>query len=340
MNVGKIIWGAFGIAFIILMIIVGAREGRYRFGEAVKKDGILLVPTGSDFGQLIDSLSAGDFLLHEHVFERQAKIHNLTETLKAGRYELKAGMTYSKLINMLKSGNQSPVKVTFNNIRTLDRLAGAVSKRMEFDSVTLLKYLESDSVAASYGYTPATFMAMFIPNTYELYWNATPTEFLNRMQKESDRFWTSRDAKLARTGLSRVEVITLASIVYEETKFKNEMPRVAGVYMNRLRKGMPLQADPTVKFAVNDFTLKRVLLKHLNTDSPYNTYKNAGLPPGPISMPSIDAIDAVLNYEENEYFYFCAKDDLSGVHVFAATLDEHNKNARCYVQALNSLGIK
>lgn len=160
------------------------------------------------------------------------------------------------------------------------------------------------------------------------------------MKKESDRFWASRESKLARCGLSREEIYTLASIVYEETKRVAEMPRVAGVYLNRLRIGMALQADPTVKYAVKDFTLRRILHSHLEVDSPYNTYKYPGLPPGPICMPSIDAIDAVLDYEDHDYLYFCAKDDLSGAHVFARTLDEHNRNARAYARALNRRGIR
>ena len=181
---------------------------------------------------------------------------------------------------------------------------------------------------------------MFIPNTYEMYWNSSADDFIRRMKKESDRFWKSRDAKLARTGLSRDEATTLASIVYEETKRKDEMPVVAGVYINRLKRGMPLQADPTVKFAVGDFSIKRVLYAHLDVDSPYNTYKYSGLPPGPICMPSIAAIDAVLDYADHDYLYFCAKDDLSGAHNFAKTLADHNRNAAAYARALNRLKIK
>ena len=185
-----------------------------------------------------------------------------------------------------------------------------------------------------------TFMAMFIPNTYEVYWNCSVNDLLQRMKRESDRFWASRDAKLARCGLTRNEAITLASIVYEETKRQSEMPVVAGVYINRLRRGMPLQADPTVKFALGDFSLRRILHKHLEVDSPYNTYRVVGLPPGPICMPSIAAIDAVLNYQEHDYLYFCAKEDLSGAHNFARTLAEHNRNARAYAAALNRLKIR
>ena len=158
------------------------------------------------------------------------------------------------------------------------------------------------------------------------------------MRQESDKFWTSRDAKLSRSGLTRQQAYILASIVYEETKRKNEMPRVAGVYVNRLKRGMPLQADPTC--AVGDFALRRVLNRHLEVDSPYNTYKYPGLPPGPICMPSIDALDGVVDFENHDYLYFCAKDDLSGAHAFARTLAEHNRNAQAYARALNRRGIR
>ena len=181
---------------------------------------------------------------------------------------------------------------------------------------------------------------MFIPNTYELYWNCSSDEFLSRMQRENERFWQSRERKLARTGLNRIEAYTLASIVYEETKRTDEMPRMAGVYINRLKRGMPLQADPTVRFALGDFSIRRVLNKHLEVDSPYNTYRHPGLPPGPICMPSIAAIDAVLDYENHDYLYFCAKDDLSGSHTFARSLAEHNRNAQAYARALNRRGIR
>lgn len=336
----KVLWLGIAALVVLVALLLVPREIRYRMSGAVGKDGILFVPTGSNYARLGDSLSAGGFLRNENIFMRQASARGLEKSFKSGRYALKKGMTYASLINMLRGGLQTPVNVTFNNIRTIDRLAGAVSKRLEPDSVTLVKVFTDDSVIASYGYKPETFIAMFIPNTYEFYWNTSPAGFLDRMKKESNKFWSSRGDALAKTGLSREQVMTLASIVYEETKLKSEMPRVAGVYMNRLRKGMPLQADPTVKFAVGDFSLKRVLNKHLEVASPYNTYKNQGLPPGPICMPSIDAIDAVLNYEDNDFLYFCAKADLSGAHAFAKTLSEHNRNAQAYYRAINKLGIR
>lgn len=254
-----------------------------------------------------------------------ARRHGLDTALKAGRYELKEGMSYVRTVRMLRLGWQVPVRVTFNNIRTPDRLAGILARKLEPDSAAWLAALTSDSLARVYGLTPQTILTLCIPNTYEFFWNTSPDTFLQRMRQESDKFWTSRDAKLSRSGLTRQQAYILASIVYEETKRKNEMPRVAGVYVNRLKRGMPLQADPTVKYAVGDFALRRVLNRHLEVDSPYNTYKYPGLPPGPICMPSIDALDGVVDFENHDYLYFCAKDDLSGAHAFARTLAEHNR---------------
>lgn len=334
-------WVGLGVlVLIVLAMIPGYRLGTYYLGRAIDSDAVLLVPTGSDFATLVDSLESKKVLHNPKRFERWARSRGLDSSINPGRYQLKAGTSYASLINVLKSGRQTPVRVTFNNLRTPERLAGVLARKLEPDSLTWIKALTSDSLAKPYGLTSQTLFTLFIPNTYEFYWNTTPEAFLQRMKKESDRFWASRESKLARCGLSREEVYTLASIVYEETKRGAEMPRVAGVYLNRLRIGMALQADPTVKYAVKDFTLRRILHSHLEVDSPYNTYKYPGLPPGPICMPSIDAIDAVLDYEDHDYLYFCAKDDLSGAHVFARTLDEHNRNARAYARALNRRGIR
>ncbi len=331
----------YGIAVVLAAVVAGGYFAfRYYRSTAVMRDGVVLIPTSSDFGQLCDSLSASGLLRNEKKFERLARMRKLDRAVRPGRYALEAGTTYAELIDRLRAGLQSPVRVTFNTVRTLDRLAGSVSRRIELDSASLAETLTDPATAERYGYTPQTFMAMFVPDTYEMYWNCSAGDFLDRMKRESDRFWKEREAKLARSGLSREEAVTLASVVYEETKRKEEMPRVAGVYVNRLRRGMPLQADPTVKFALGDFSIRRVLFAHLEVDSPYNTYKHAGLPPGPICMPSIAAIDAVLDFEAHDYLYFCAKDDLSGAHVFARTLPEHNRNAQAYARALNRRGIR
>ncbi len=341
-RIGRLGWFLLGgVACVVVAVVPGCRLWQYYRASAVDTDAVLTLPTGSDFSVLMDSLEAGGALHNPERFEKWARSRDLDSSVRPGRYRLNEGMSYSSLINMLKSGRQTPVRVTFNNLRSLDRLAGVLARRLEPDSQAFMRTFENDSLVRSLGFTSTTLLGMFLPNTYEFYWTATPEEFMRRMKREYDRFWTKeRESKLARSGLSRQEAVTLASIVYEETKKTDEMPRVAGVYINRLRRGMPLQADPTVKYAVGDFTLKRVLLRHLEVDSPYNTYKYPGLPPGPICMPSVAALDAVLDFEEHDYLYFCAKEDLSGTHNFARTLAEHNRNAQAYARALNRLGIR
>ena len=335
-------WVLLGSLILIVTVLgaAGLSLGRYYWATAVERSGVVYVPTGASFTQLMDSLRRHEVLRNETAFARMARRHGLDTALKAGRYELKEGMSYVRTVRMLRLGWQVPVRVTFNNIRTSDRLAGILARKLEPDSAAWLAALTSDSLARVYGLTPQTILTLCIPNTYEFFWNTSPDTFLQRMRQVSDKFWTSRDAKLSRSGLTRQKAYILASIVYEETKRKNEMPRVAGVYVNRLKRGMPLQADPTVKYAVGDFALRRVLNRHLEVDSPYNTYKYPGLPPGPICMPSIDALDGVVDFENHDYLYFCAKDDLSGAHAFARTLAEHNRNAQAYARALNRRGIR
>ena len=261
--------------------------------------------------------------------------------VKPGNYAIRPGDSMRDICLRLLSGNQTPVRLVIPSVRTLDRLAGAVGKQLMVDSATVMAVLIDKHLIDSLGYTQETFPSMFIPNTYEVYWTMSPEQFVTRMQKENKRFWNnSRLTKAKALGLSPCEVITLASIVDEETAKDDEKPMVAGLYLNRLRRGMLLQADPTVKFALGDFELRRILHVHLQADSPYNTYKYGGLPPGPIRIPSMKAIDAVLNPDKHSYLYMCAKEDFSGYHNFAATLTQHNANARRYQQALNRLGIK
>ena len=250
-------------------------------------------------------------------------------------------MSVIEVARMLKLGLQTPVRVTINNVRTPAQLAGKLARQLDADSAALLRVVTSERVARELGFDSVTLFSMFIPDTYELWWTTTPEELVRRMKQEYDRFWTPvRDAKRKRSGLSRLEVMTLASIVYEETRKTDEMPRIAGVYINRLRRGIPLQADPTVKYALQDFTLRRVLHRHLKTQSPYNTYIHRGLPPSPICMPGKNAIDAVLGFEQHDYIFFCARPTFDGYHNFARTLREHNANARAYSAELNRRKIK
>jgi len=231
--------------------------------------------------------------------------------------------------------------VAVNNARTREMLAAKVARQIEADSASLAQAMRSTVAAQQMGFDSLTFYAMFLPDNYEFYWTVAPEDFVRRMKREYDAYWTeARDAKRRRSGLSRTEVMTLASIVYEETRKTDEMPRIAGVYVNRLRRGIPLQADPTVKYALQDFGLRRILHKHLKTPSPYNTYINKGLPPSPICMPSKAAIEAVLDFEEHDYIFFCARPTFDGYHNFARTYDEHLRNARAYSEELNRRNIK
>lgn len=281
-----------------------------------------------------------NIVLDINSFDWVAEKKHYKNNIKPGRYIIKNNINNNELVNLLRSGDQKPVKVTFNNIRTIEQLAGKVSKNLEFDSLKIINLFKSNEIITKYGFNKYTFISMFIPNTYEFYWNTSANDFIKRMATEYKKFWTSeRKQKAININLSQSQVSTLASIVEQETNKNKEKPTIAGVYINRLNKGIPLQADPTVIFAANDFTIKRVLKKHLQIKSPYNTYINKGLPPGPICIPSISSIDAVLNYEKHRYIFFCAKEDFSGYHNFAKTLAEHNINAHKYQQALKKLKI-
>ena len=261
--------------------------------------------------------------------------------VRPGNYTLRPGDSMRDICLRLLSGNQTPVRLVIPSVRTLDRLAGAVGRQLMTDSAAVMTLLTDEHLIDSLGYTCETFPCLFIPNTYEVYWTMTPRQFIARMQKEHQRFWTAaRVAKAEAQGLTPNEVMTLASIVDEETAKDDEKPMVARLYLNRLQRGMLLQADPTVKFALGNPELRRILYAHLQTDSPYNTYKYAGLPPGPIRIPTMAAIEAVLNPAKHSYLYMCAKEDFSGYHNFATTLAQHNANARRYQQALDRLGIK
>lgn len=261
---------------------------------------------------------------------------------RAGRYAIQPDDNVITVFRRLRNGQQTPVRLTIPSVRRLSRLAGTLSEKLMLDSAEVADAFSDSTFAASYGYTTTTLPALFIPNTYEVYWTITLDALMQRMQRENDSFWKNegRDEAARRLGMTHDEVVTLASIVDEETNAASEKPRVAGLYLNRLRLGMPLQADPTVKFATGDDTLRRILGSHLRIVSPYNTYLNTGLPPGPIRIASISGIDAVLKPERHDYLYFCAKEDFSGTHNFARTFAEHQQNARRYQRALNERGIR
>lgn len=309
------------------------------WGSAVRADRDLYIGSRTDYAGLIDSLLPA---IRRHcAFRFYAEHIDLPESFKPGHYLLREGMSVVEVARMLKLGMQTPVRVAIHGVRTPAQLAALLSRRLDADSSEWMSVLTSRSVAREAGFDSLTFFSMFLPNTYEFYWTVSPEEFVRRMRREYDRYWTpERDEKRKRIGLSRLEVMTLASIVAEETRKTDEMPRIAGVYVNRLRKGIPLQADPTVKYALQDFGLRRILYKHLKYPSPYNTYINKGLPPSPICMPPLAAIDAVLDFEHHDYLFFCARPTFDGYHNFARTLREHNANARAYSAELNRRNIK
>jgi UPF0755 protein len=294
------------------------------------------IPTGSTYADVLKIIEKTGYVADIDDFKWVSSRMGYPQSVKPGRYMLKNNMSNRTLVAILRSGQQTPVRLTFIGFRTPQQLAQRVSSQIEADSAEIVKAFASSEIVKQYGFTKQTFISMFIPNTYEFFWNTSAKGFFDRMKKEHDAFWSgTRDKKAIEIGLDRIKVSTLASIVEEETVKVDERPRVAGVFMNRLQKGMPLQADPTVKFAVGDFSIRRILKKHLQVDSPYNTYRNKGLPPGPINAPSISSINAVLNYEKHQYLYFCAKPDYSGYHSFARTLAEHNRNAKVYQDFLN-----
>ena len=300
-----------------------------------QKDFSLYIPTGSDFEQVKDSLYTHGLITDPKSFEWWVCRKDYPNHVKPGRYILKNGMSNQQLCNMLNGGLQTPVRVTFNNMRDIPMLAGRIGEQIEADSTAIVEYLNDVAHLADLGFTRYTIPTMFLPNTYEFYWNTNAAQFTEKMKKEYDKYWNEeRLSKAKEIGLSPIEVSILASIVDKETNKTDEMARIAGVYLNRLRNGWLLQADPTLVFAVGDFGLKRVLNIHKEVESPYNTYKYRGLPPGPICIPSLAAINSVLYAENHNYYYFCAKDDFSGYHVFAKTLTEHNRNAERYQRAL------
>jgi UPF0755 protein len=302
--------------------------------------GYLYIPTGSNLDDVVAIIKAQQILNNTESFKWVASKMNF-KNIKPGKYKITKGLSNIELVRLLRSGKQEPIKLTFQNIRLKTDFAGYIGKNFEIDSSAFLNMLDSIDLVRQYGFDEETIFCMFIPNTYELYWNTSKEKFFERMQKEYVKFWhTERLAQAKAIGLSPVQVSILASIVDQEALLNREMVRIAGVYMNRLNRGIKLEADPTVIFANGDFTVKRVLYKLLQKDSPYNTYKYIGLPPGPICMPSVAAIDAVLHFEKHNYIYFCAKEDFSGLHNFASNVTEHQMNARKFQQALNNRGIK
>lgn len=334
---------------VTIVLVLGAsaflgwRTWRKVHGPATgfaERQKVLLVPRGADFDQLMDSIRADSIVKDEHLFRWVAERKQYGERVRPGRYVVPQGMSMNNLVNKLRSGDQDPVRITFNNIRNLPQLAGRLSRYIEADSSEVLAAIRDPATAKRLGFNEATIIALFLPNTYEVWWTVTPDELIDRFAKEYKRFWNAdRQAAAKALGLSQGEVSTLASIVQAETGVFSDAPTIASVYLNRLRIGMPLQADPTLLYALGLDSAQRVLNAHKDVDSPYNTYKYAGLPPGPINLPEPRFIDAVLHPAETKYLYFCAREDLSGYSNFSTSYAQHLVHARRYQQALNKRRI-
>jgi len=333
---------------LVVLLAIGAYIGYTKYAAfflpnvpTTLSNNLVQIPSGATFDEVVDILDSGGYIVNKESFiETAEQMKYKKANMRTGQYKIQAGWSNRDLIKHLRGGNQETVKVTFNNKRMTENVAAEVSQYLQFDSLALQELFVDESYLEEIGYTKETLMSLFIPNTYDMYWNTTPKKFMERMIKEHKNFWESNDrlAKAKAKGLSKAEVATMASIVEKETNHNPEKRRMAGVYYNRVKIGMPLQADPTCVFATRDFSTKRVTNYHLEFDSPYNTYMYPGLPPGPIAMPSIASLDAVLNAEEHQYLYFCAKGNGTGQHNFAKTLSQHNRNAAIYVRNLRERG--
>ena len=300
----------------------------------------LLIPDSSTLEDVVLLLQKDVKVINTSSFRQVSGLLHYGAKIRPGRYEIKSGMNNFKLVRILRSGRQTPVQLSFNNIRTKEQLAARLSAQLMADSLSIINKLNDTTFLNTYNLNPNNSVTLFIPNTYEVFWNTNATKLFERMNKEYNKFWTEeRKSKAASIPLTESEVSTLASIVEEESNNKEERPMIAGLYINRLKMDMPLQADPTLKFAVGDFGIKRIRLQHILKISPYNTYRNHGLPPGPIRVVSPNAIDAVLNYTKHNYIFMCAKETLNGEHNFAVNYSEHQANAKKYQKALNELKI-
>ena len=337
-------WGI--VAFMATIVVVlGVMVVRQAYMTNVvdpnaDKD-YLYIPTGSGFEDVIAILHKKNLLLNEKSFRWTAEQMKYDSHVLAGRYKLKPKMSNKELISLLRSGRQEAVKLTINNIRTKEQLAQQVSEQLEIKPAAILSMLNDTNYTRKLGFSTAAVLSMFLPNTYEVYWNTSAEKFLMRMKREYDKYWNQNRLQLAKKmNLSPVQVSILASIVQLESNKEDEKPIIAGVYLNRFRKDWKLEADPTLIYALGDFSVSRVLNAYKEIDSPYNTYRYKGLPPGPICLPTMSSLSAVLNSVPHSYMYFCAKDDFSGYHAFATTYSQHLVNARKFRMALDKRGIR
>ncbi|MFV8342364.1 endolytic transglycosylase MltG [Flavobacterium sp. XS2P39] len=345
MNLKKIIT-IVSVVLISVLMIYGFILLRQIFSANTKfsdKEVYVFIPTDSEYDDVKKIIAP--YIENMNRFETVANKRDYPENVKPGRFLFTKGMNSYELVKAMRIN--VPVNLAFNNQERLENFAGRVGSQIEADSLSLLTTFKDSLFLKENGFTEENVLAMFIPNTYEIYWNTSAEKFREKMIKEYRNFWTKdRVEKAKKQGLTPIEATILASIVHKESVKKDERPRIAGVYLNRLRALMPLQADPTVIYAIkkksNNFeqVIKRVFYNDLTMSSPYNTYMNLGLPPGPIAMPDITALEAVLNPEKNNFIYFCASVERFGYHEFASTLEEHNKNAKKYSDWINSQGVK
>lgn len=330
------------LLLLLLILILGALTIAAYWYVLVKsnvkvtEDTFIYISSNSEYKDVLQILKSENIIDNFATFEWVAEKKQYPSKVKAGKYLIKPETNNNDLINMLRSGDQIPVHIEFNSIRTAEQLAGRISQQIEADSLSIINVLNDTTFILSKGFDHYNRISIFIPNTYEIWWNTSAQQLYDKMYLEYQKFWNEdRKNKAKLLNMNPLEVISLAAIVEQETSKKDEKPKVAGVYLNRIKTGMPLQADPTLIFAAGDFSIRRVLNHHKEIESPFNTYKYTGVPPGPICVPSISSIDAVLDFENHNYIFFCAKDDFSGYHNFAVTYNEHLINARKYQAAMN-----
>ena len=338
--------GIWVVLFILIAAMVIGTWWVYRSGFDIEESTYLYIDTDDDVDSVAQKVERQTKPESMRVFHLYAGLLNLKDKIRTGRYEVTPDLSMLNLIRNIRNHNEKPVMLVVPSTRTMDAMAGKLANQLMADSASIAQYLRDETNIKALGYTKESLPGMFIPNTYEVYWDVSIEKLMERMKKENAAFWNEeRMGKLKEVSqyageeMTKEKVITLDSIVDSETANNGEKPTIAALYMNRMRRPMALQSDPTVIYAVGDFSIRRVLHEHLKVESPYNTYRNLGLPPGPIRVPSIAGIDAVLNHDKNDYIYMCAKEDFSGTHNYAVSYGEHLRNAARYTKALNERGI-
>lgn len=341
---GKTAWA---IAGFMLMAAMTGTIWFYSSGFTLKEPTYIFIDRDDNIDSVSHKIAKDCKPQSIRAFRLYSMLFKLEKRIRTGKYEVRPDMKMMELVRDIRNHNERPIKIIIPPVRTVNEMVRRIAPQLMIDSMEIVEYINDTTNLRQMGCSKETLPSLFIPNTYEVYWDITVQDLFARLQKENDAFWNEkRLAKLQEVSLyageemTKEKVSTLASIIDSETANNPEKPNIASLYLNRLRLGMPLQSDPTIKFALQDFTLKRILYKHLEAESPYNTYKRTGLPPGPICIPSIAGLDAVLNHTKTNYLYMCAKEDFSGTHNFEAEYSKHQQNAARYARALNQLGIR